>query len=106
MAIQLSMIVVMTSWAPTVALRKPAIPAHSPPAIAAATTASVTCRNAGSESSEVPIHTAVTLPTMYCPCPPMLKRPHRNANATARPVSTRTVNWMSVCWRLLAAWHG
>ena len=82
------------------------MPAHNPPAIAAATPATVTCRNAGSESREVPIHTAVTVPTMYCPCPPMLNSPQRNANATASPVRTSTVNWMSVCWRLLAARHG
>ena len=35
-AIQLSMIVVITSWAPTVALRKPAIPAQIAPASVAA----------------------------------------------------------------------
>ena len=35
-AIQLSMIVVITSWAPTVAFRKPAIPAQAAPARVAA----------------------------------------------------------------------
>ncbi len=42
-AIQLSMIVEITSCAPTVALRIPAIPAQAAPASAAATTANVMC---------------------------------------------------------------
>ena len=42
-AIQLSMIVEITSWAPTVALRKPAIPAQSAPASVAAPIASRMC---------------------------------------------------------------
>ena len=92
----------MTSWAPTVAFRNPAMPAHRPPTIAAATMATVTCRNPGSESSDVPIQTAAIVPTMYCPCPPMLNSPQRKAKATASPVRTSTVNWMSVCWRLIA----
>ncbi len=44
-AIQLSMIVVITSCAPTVAFRKPAIPAHAAPQSIAASTARSTCRN-------------------------------------------------------------
>ena len=42
-AIQLSMIVVITSWAPTVAFRKPAIPAQIAPASVAATIPISTC---------------------------------------------------------------
>ena len=103
MAIQLSMIVVITSWAPTVAFRKPAIPAHTAPASPAATTATRMCSPAGRKSNQTPIWTAVIVPTMYWPCPPMLKSPQRKAKATARPVRTRTVNWISVCWRLPAA---
>ena len=33
----------------------------------------------------------------------MLNMPHRNANATARPVRIRVVVTMSVCWRFTAA---
>ena len=40
---------------------------------------------------------------MYWPWPPMLNRPQRNANATARPVRISGVVWISVCWRLSAA---
>ena len=40
---------------------------------------------------------------MYWPWPPMLKRPQRNANATARPVRMSVVVRISVCWRFSAA---
>ena len=36
--------------------------------------------------NEVPTQTPMLAPTMYWPWPPMLKRPHRKANATASPV--------------------
>ena len=97
------MIVEITSWAPTVAFRNPAIPAHAAPASVATTIASVMCRNGFIPSNDEPIHTAQMLPTMYWPWPPMLKRPQRNANATARPVRTSVVVTISVCWRLTAA---
>ena len=38
---------------------------------------------------------------MYWPWPPMLNRPQRKANATARPVRISGVAIRSVCWRLL-----
>ena len=40
---------------------------------------------------------------MYWPWPPMLNRPQRNANATARPVNTSGTAISSVCCRLYAA---
>ena len=43
MAIQFSMIVVITSWAPTVAFITPAMPAHAAPASVAPTTAIRMC---------------------------------------------------------------
>ena len=33
----------------------------------------------------------------------MLKRPQRNANATARPVNVSVVAMSSICWRLYAS---
>jgi len=90
-AIQLSMIVEITSCAPTVALRNPAIPAQTAPASVATTIASVMCSKGFIPSNDEPIHTAQMAPTMYCPCPPMLKSPQRKANATARPTRMNVV---------------
>ena len=56
-AIQLSMIVVITSCAPTVALRKPAMPAHSAPASIASTIASSACGSPGRSTHTEPTHT-------------------------------------------------
>jgi len=49
---------------------------------------------------EEPTHTATIAPVMYWPCPPMLKRPQRNANDTASPVRISVVVSSSVCDRL------
>ncbi len=49
---------------------------------------------------------AHTEPTQNWPVPPMLKSPQRNANATARPVSTSGVNCTSVETRLFSASSG
>mgnify|MGYP003694283963 CR=1 FL=1 len=57
-AIQLSMIVVITSWAPVVAFRKPAIPAQIAPAAAAPTTASRMCGGLVMLTKEMPIQLA------------------------------------------------
>ena len=46
---------------------------------------------------------AHTDPTQNWPVPPMLKRPQRNANATAKPVRTSGVNCTSVEIRLVSA---
>ena len=54
-------------------------------------------------AKDEPIQTATMAPTMYWPWPPMLKRPQRKANATARPVRISVVVSISVCWRLAAA---
>ncbi len=103
MAIQLSMIVEITSLAPVVAFRTPAIPAHAPPARAAATIANRMWSTGSIPANEEPTQTATIPPTVYWPWPPMLNMPARNANATARPAGSRDVALMSVCWRLPAA---
>jgi len=59
------MIVEITSLAPTVARRSPAIPAQAPPASAPSTSASTMCRMAGSPSIEEPAYTAMIAPTAY-----------------------------------------
>ena len=78
------MIVVITSCAPTVAFRKPAIPAQAAPA-AAATIPSRMCAGRAMCTNETPIQFAQMRPTRYWPLPPMLNRPQRKAKATARP---------------------
>ena len=104
--IQLSMIVVITSCAPTVPFNRPAIPASAAPASIAPKIETMISSRLGSSTtfgSSVAISTAAIAPERYCPLPPMLKRPQRNANATARPVSTSAVHSSSVCWRFAAA---
>ena len=93
----------MTSWAPTVAFRKPAIPAHSAPASVAAPMPISTCGRVDMSANDEPIQIAVKRPTKYWPWPPMLNIPQRNANATARPVRMSVVVRRSVCERLYAA---
>ena len=102
-AIQLSMIVVITSCAPTVAFSRPAIPAQTAPARPATMTASGTWIQGDMPANEVPTQTAKIAPAKYCPCPPMLNIPQRNAKATARPVRTSGVEIRSVCWKFSAA---
>src|SRR5581483_6024670 len=85
-ATQLSMIVDMTSWTPTVAFRKPEIAAQAAPATAASATAMKMCSPEDMLAHEVPTHLLAKAPTRYWPCPPMLKRPHLKANETAKPV--------------------
>jgi len=51
----------------------------------------------------VATRTAAMEPARYWPWPPMLKSPHRNAKATASPVSTRATHRIIVCWRFDAA---
>ena len=74
-----------------------------PPASAPATRQTVTCRNGLSPENDEPSQTAKYEPTRYWPWPPMLNRPQRNANATARPVRMIGVVRSSVCCRLSAA---
>ena len=85
------MIVEMTSCAPVVAFRKPAIPAQIAPASIARTIASSTCAGPARFAIEVPIQLATIRPTRYWPWPPMLNRPHLKANATASPVRISVV---------------
>ena len=102
-AIQLSMIVEITSWAPTVAFNRPAMPAHAAPASAPITSTSRTCRNGLRLANEEPSQTAKIVPARYWPCPPMLNIPQRNANATARAVRMIGVVVSSVCCKFCAA---
>ena len=83
-AIQLSMIVEITSWAPTVAFRKPAMPAQQRAREHARDDREqdVQRGRAGPANAE-PIQTPTIAPTRYWPWPPMLNMPHRKANATA-----------------------
>ena len=48
----------MTSWAPTVALSSPAMPAQTAPASAATTIATTMCRSLGMPANDEPTHTA------------------------------------------------
>ena len=94
------MIVVITSCAPTVALRTPAIPAQTAPASVPPTIASRMCGNGLMLAKETPIQFATIRPTKYWPWPPMLNIPQRKAKATARPVRMSVDVWSSVCERL------
>ena len=101
--IQLSMIVEITSWVPTVAFRIPAMPASRAPASTPATTASRMWTRPGRPGSSEPTQTPMIAPARYWPWPPMLNMPQRNAKATASPVRTSGTKLISVCWRLYAA---
>ena len=57
-AIQLSMIVEITSWAPETAFSRPAIAPHAAPATQAATMANSTCNSAGIDENDEPTQTA------------------------------------------------
>ena len=61
-AIQLSMIVLITSCAPVVALSNPAMPAQTAPAAQAATIASRMWRKLGMSANDEPTHTAAIGP--------------------------------------------
>ena len=54
-------------------------------------------------SNEEPTQTARIAPDRYWPWPPMLKRPQRKANATARPVRMSGVACTMVAIRLISA---
>ncbi len=96
------MIVVITSCAPVVARRNPAIPAQTAPASAAQKSARGTWMPRGTPVSSEPTATATITPTRYWPWPPMLKRPQRKAKATASAVRISVDVRISVCWRLIA----
>jgi hypothetical protein len=106
MTIQLSMIVVITSWTPTVPFRSPAMPARIAPASMAPMTENAIRSPPGRSTAfgiSVATNTAAIEPARYWPWPPMLNRPHRNANATARPVRTSPTQRMSVWIRFAAS---
>ena len=79
------------------------MPAQSAPQSAPAIVAKSTWSSGFIPSNEEPIQTASTAPAMYWPVPPMLKRPQRKANATARPVRISVVVAIRVCCMLSAA---
>ena len=97
------MIVEITSLAPVLAFRNPAIPPHSAPASVPSTIASRMWRKPGSPSNDEPTQTPIYSPMKYWPWPPMLNRPARNAYATAMPVRISGVVMISVCCRFSAA---
>ena len=101
-AIQLSMIVVITSCAPTVAFIRPAIPAQSAPASVAAKMHSRMCGSGLMLAKSWPSQFATYSPTKYWPWPPMLNMPQRKAKATASPQRISVVVCSSVCERLYA----
>ena len=103
--IQLSMIVVITSCAPTVPFSKPAIPARNAPASIAGdeSRAAAGPRQVEHLGQLGRDQDGGDRAARYWPLPPMLKSPQRKANATARPTSTSTVQSSSVCWRFEAA---
>ena len=61
------MIVLITSCAPVVAFRNPAMPAQNAPAAHAARIASTMWRTLGMSANEEPTQTAAIEPTMYWP---------------------------------------
>ena len=85
-AIQLSMIVVITSCAPTVALRIPAMPPRPRPPAPRRRSRGRRGAKPFMPANDEPTQIATIAPTKYWPWPPMLKSPQRNANATASPV--------------------
>ena len=83
-AIELSMIVTITSFAPVFAFKTPAMPPYRPPAIIATRRATSVCTTGGRFTAK-PTHTAASAPTMIWPLPPMLNRPARKPSAKPRP---------------------
>ena len=101
-AIQLSMIVVITSCAPTVALRTPAIPAQRRPPSVAGADREQDVRQRAHPAKLTPSQLATMSPMKYWPWPPMLNMPQRKAKATASPQRISVVVCSSVCERLYA----
>ena len=80
------MIVVTTSWAPTVALSTPATPAHSAPATIPPIRTIGSRIGAGQLANLIPIAVQAIEPASSCPSAPMLNKPALNGSATATPV--------------------
>ena len=86
------MMVVTTSWAPDVALRKPGMKPAKPPSAAPTSSASgIVIQGPASLPIQVTTAMAPTAPIRNWPRPPMLKSPARKPIATPRPASTRGV---------------
>ena len=92
-AMMFSMMVVMTSWAPVRAFRKPGMKPQKPPASVAPAMANTRITRLGSPEvwSETPTNVAPSAPMISWPSPPMLNMPVRNEIATARPTKMRGV---------------
>ncbi len=91
------MIVVTTSWAPEVALRKPGMKPAKPPREAPTSRASgIVIHGPASLPIQVTTAIAPTVPTRNWPRPPMLNSPARKPMATPRPARTRGVAYTSV----------
>ena len=91
MTIQFSMIVVITSCAPTVALQEPGDARERGAGEHRREDRRRMSRTPGRSTCSgicVATRTAAIEPARYWPCPPMLKSPQRKAKATASPVST------------------
>ena len=86
----LSMMVVITSWAPVRAFNTPGMAPNIAPPTPAANSANGTCSTAGSWNAN-PTHKPVIAPANICPVAPMLKRPALNADETAKPAKSNGV---------------
>ena len=95
-AIELSMIVVTTSWAPDHAFRAPGIQPQNAPAAIPARTAAVIATGAGAVARAAPTPAAAVAARRNWPSPPMLKRPALKPIPTARPPRTSGVAWRIV----------
>ncbi len=83
---KLSMMVVITSWAPKRALSTPAAAPQAAPVPKAVATQSGTSSQAGRPAPAIPTQAVAKVAAISWPSAPMLKRPQRKARATARPV--------------------
>src|SRR3954469_19207367 len=90
------MMVVMTSWAPVFAFRRPANPAQTAPASAPAASASNMWSGHGTPLTAYPTQAPVSAPTLNWPSAPTLNSPPRNASPTANPARMYGVDQTSV----------
>ncbi len=79
------------------------MPAQAAPASVASTIAMAMWAGPARSAHDEPTQTETIAPMVHWPWPPMLNRPQRKANATARPVKISVVVRRSVCCRLKAA---
>ena len=84
-AIQLNIILVITSCIPNLAFKNPTIPPSKAPANTPEKTTSGICI-IGWKSKTIPTIVEITVEKIYCPSEPILKSPDLNANATLIPV--------------------